>query len=64
MLNNNLKINILDEEMLHVFNAENVSRGTKELIDINLQKCKECGEFFSKKLKKCSFCGKKIEIIE
>jgi len=34
----------------------------KELIDINLQKCKECGEFFSKELKKCSFCGEKIEV--
>ncbi|NVM56397.1 MAG: hypothetical protein HWN66_22050, partial [Candidatus Helarchaeota archaeon] len=34
----------------------------KELIDVNLQECKECGEFFSKDLKKCSFCGKKIEM--
>lgn len=35
----------------------------KELIEINLQKCKECGEFISRKLKKCNFCGKKIETV-
>ncbi len=35
----------------------------KEIIDANLQKCNECGEFFSRELKKCSFCGKKIELI-
>jgi len=34
----------------------------KEIIDANLQKCNECGEFFSRELKKCNFCGKKIEL--
>lgn len=34
----------------------------KDVVNVNLQKCAECGEFFSKELKKCTFCGKKIEI--
>lgn len=35
----------------------------KDLIDVNLQECNECGEFFKKGLKKCSSCGKKVDLL-
>jgi len=34
----------------------------KKLLKRNLQKCKDCGTFFSIKLKFCSFCGEKIKM--
>ncbi len=34
----------------------------KNLLKTNLQKCKDCGTFFSIKLKFCSSCGEKIEM--
>ena len=34
----------------------------KQLISKRFQKCKGCGEYFSKKLKICSSCGEKAEI--
>lgn len=36
----------------------------REVVDKNLQKCNECGEFFSKELKKCTSCGTKIELTQ
>jgi small GTP-binding protein len=48
--------------------GENVTEAflnlAKEVVDTILQKCKECGEYFSKELKKCTGCGKKIEFTE
>lgn len=35
---------------------------SKDLIKINLQICKACGEVFDKKLKHCRYCGEKVEI--
>ena len=34
----------------------------KDLINIKFQKCKACGDYFSKKLKFCSNCGEKVEV--
>ena len=34
----------------------------KELIEKNLQKCRVCGEYFSKKLNYCQHCREKIEM--
>jgi len=34
----------------------------KELINRKFQKCKACGDYFSKKLKYCVKCGEKVEI--
>ncbi len=46
--------------------GENVERAfiniAKELINKKFQKCKSCGDYFSKKLKICSNCGEKAQI--
>ncbi len=46
--------------------GENVERAflnvSKEIINRNLQLCKNCGEFFVKNLKICNYCGAKAEL--
>jgi Ras-related protein Rab-1A len=34
----------------------------REIVDIKFQKCKACGDYFSKKLKFCVNCGEKVEL--
>lgn len=45
--------------------GENVEKAfihtARKLIDLNLQNCTGCGDFFSKKLNYCTICGEKIE---
>ncbi|MFX0038642.1 MAG: Rab family GTPase [Promethearchaeota archaeon] len=46
--------------------GENVRKAfhnvVEAIIEQKLHECKSCGEFFSKKLKYCNFCGKEIAI--
>jgi len=45
--------------------GENVEKSflhaARKMIDLNLQRCTGCGDFFSKKLNYCTYCGEKIE---